>query len=194
MEDHNINLKPKVILVLGGPGSGKGTQCKLISEKYPEFIHLSIGDILREVRKTNNEINEMFTKYEQTGELFDHDLPALILKEYIFENKNKVCIIDGFHKTLEINECWNKHIAPYVDILLIIYFECSELTLKNRLNKRQRKDDNETVIEKRIETAIKETTKVLNYYNKIYSELIYKINSEYESDNVFNQICNIIIN
>jgi len=42
--------KPIVIHVLGGPGCGKGTQCKYICKKY-NFIHLSAGDLLRaEVR------------------------------------------------------------------------------------------------------------------------------------------------
>ena len=38
--------KPQVIFVLGGPGSGKGTQCRLLKEKY-NFGHMSVGAILR---------------------------------------------------------------------------------------------------------------------------------------------------
>ena len=44
-------LKKKVIFILGGPGSGKGTQCELIVKKY-HYVHLSAGDLLREERKT----------------------------------------------------------------------------------------------------------------------------------------------
>ncbi len=40
------SLKNKVIFILGGPGSGKGTQCELIVKKY-NYIHLSAGDLLR---------------------------------------------------------------------------------------------------------------------------------------------------
>ncbi|KAI3951253.1 hypothetical protein MKW92_035484 [Papaver armeniacum] len=36
-----------IIFVLGGPGSGKGTQCKMIAHKYDDFCHISVGDILR---------------------------------------------------------------------------------------------------------------------------------------------------
>lgn len=39
--------KPKVIFILGGPGSGKGTQSKLIQERY-SLHHMSAGDLLRE--------------------------------------------------------------------------------------------------------------------------------------------------
>lgn len=40
------NNKPKVIFVLGGPGSGKGTQCSRLVSQYG-FIHLSAGELLR---------------------------------------------------------------------------------------------------------------------------------------------------
>ena len=42
---HNTK-KPTVLFILGGPGSGKGTQCELICKNY-KFNHLSAGDLLR---------------------------------------------------------------------------------------------------------------------------------------------------
>lgn len=39
-------MKPIVIFILGGPGSGKGTQSQLIHDNY-KFVHLSAGDLLR---------------------------------------------------------------------------------------------------------------------------------------------------
>ena len=45
-----INEKPVVIFVIGGPGTGKGTQCKLLAKDFG-MVHLSIGDILRDIRK-----------------------------------------------------------------------------------------------------------------------------------------------
>lgn len=45
----SIINKPTVIYVLGGPGSGKGTQCKAIIDSYPgKFYHLSTGSLLRD--------------------------------------------------------------------------------------------------------------------------------------------------
>lgn len=45
--------KPRVIFILGGPGSGKGTQSKLIQEKYA-LHHMSAGDLLRDERKNEH--------------------------------------------------------------------------------------------------------------------------------------------
>ncbi|SBT87081.1 UMP-CMP kinase, putative [Plasmodium malariae] len=51
--------QPFVIFMLGGPGSGKGTQCKLIQDKF-DFIHISAGECLREYlrRCENNEVDK----------------------------------------------------------------------------------------------------------------------------------------
>ncbi len=43
-------MKPYVVFMLGGPGSGKGTQSKLLEENF-KFVHLSAGDLLRAERK-----------------------------------------------------------------------------------------------------------------------------------------------
>lgn len=40
------NLKPQIVFILGGPGSGKGTQSAIMVEKYG-FLHYSTGDLLR---------------------------------------------------------------------------------------------------------------------------------------------------
>lgn len=48
--------KPRVIFILGGPGSGKGTQSKLIEKEF-QFIHMSAGDLLREERKNQQSEN-----------------------------------------------------------------------------------------------------------------------------------------
>lgn len=45
--------KPRIIFVLGGPGSGKGTHCDLLREHY-KFNHYSVGDILRDFLKAGS--------------------------------------------------------------------------------------------------------------------------------------------
>lgn len=50
----NESNKPQIIFILGGPGSGKGTQCDIMTKKYG-FLHYSTGDLLREFIKTDCE-------------------------------------------------------------------------------------------------------------------------------------------
>jgi UMP-CMP kinase len=51
-----------VVFVLGGPGCGKGTQCKMISRAFG-YTHLSAGDLLRTERNTGSELGDMINSY-----------------------------------------------------------------------------------------------------------------------------------
>lgn len=54
----------RVVFVLGGPGSGKGTQCALIAENESlGYAHLSAGDLLRAERNSGSELAEMINEY-----------------------------------------------------------------------------------------------------------------------------------
>lgn len=54
----------RVVFVLGGPGSGKGTQCELIAgEEALGYAHLSAGDLLRAERNSGSELADMINEY-----------------------------------------------------------------------------------------------------------------------------------
>ncbi|MCL4112619.1 UNVERIFIED_CONTAM: hypothetical protein GTU68_051534 [Idotea baltica] len=59
---------PLAVFILGGPGSGKGTQSDLI-KKNLNFIHLSAGDLLREERKKGSEKGELIESYIKEGKI-----------------------------------------------------------------------------------------------------------------------------
>ncbi len=55
---------PRVVFVLGGPGSGKGTQCALIAEDEAlGYAHLSAGDLLRAERNSGSELADMINEF-----------------------------------------------------------------------------------------------------------------------------------
>ena len=54
MKSTNDN-KIDIIFILGGPGAGKGTQCKKLLQEYPELVTLSTGQLLRQWIKTDSE-------------------------------------------------------------------------------------------------------------------------------------------
>jgi adenylate kinase len=57
-----------LVLVLGGPGSGKGTQCAKLAEKY-SLVHISTGDLLREEVKNKTPIGKLAQEAMQNGEM-----------------------------------------------------------------------------------------------------------------------------
>lgn len=63
-EDSATATTPRVIFVLGGPGSGKGTQCSLVeAEESFGYAHLSAGDLLRAERNSGSEVADMINEY-----------------------------------------------------------------------------------------------------------------------------------
>ena len=75
----------EVIIFLGPPGSGKGTQAEMLSKKL-NFQHISVGDLLRENISNNTKLGKLASTYVDSGELVPDDLiielvyPFLILK------------------------------------------------------------------------------------------------------------------
>lgn len=63
-KDTAIDKTPRVVFVLGGPGSGKGTQCALIAEDEAlGYAHLSAGDLLRAERNSKSELADMINEF-----------------------------------------------------------------------------------------------------------------------------------
>ncbi len=60
--------KPQVMFFLGGPGSGKGTHCDLLRERY-NLLHLSVGDILREYLKSGTKEAQEIAKKMKEGQM-----------------------------------------------------------------------------------------------------------------------------
>ncbi|GME70481.1 unnamed protein product [Ambrosiozyma monospora] len=78
-----------VIFVLGGPGSGKGTQCAKLVSQYG-FVHLSAGDLLRaEQNKPGSEVGELIKNYIKEGLIVPQEITIGLLKDAIVENVNK---------------------------------------------------------------------------------------------------------
>ena len=63
-----VEAKPHVFFVLGGPGSGKGTQCAKLVENYG-YAHLSAGDLLREERDSGSETATLINQYIVEGKI-----------------------------------------------------------------------------------------------------------------------------
>ncbi|MGB8225912.1 MAG: adenylate kinase [Sedimentisphaerales bacterium] len=87
-----------VIVLLGPPGAGKGTQCKRIIEKY-RLVHLSSGDILRSERAVGTELGKKAQEYMDCGKLVpDQLIIEMMVKAITAANGN--CVLDGFPRTV----------------------------------------------------------------------------------------------
>ncbi|CCJ28308.1 unnamed protein product [Pneumocystis jirovecii] len=164
-----LTFDPKqvtVVFVLGGPGSGKGTQCSLLVKDYG-FVHLSAGDLLRqEQARPGSEYANIIQQSIEEGQIVPMHVTIGLLKHEmsrsIIEGKMKF-LIDGFPRKIDQCLAFEKNICP---CRFTLDFYCSEQVLMKRLLARGRRDDNINTIKKRFETHQKLTVPVLEYMDK----------------------------
>lgn len=88
------------IIFLGAPGSGKGTQSKVVA-KTLEIPHLSTGDILREAVKQGTEVGKEAKKFMDAGSLVPDEILVGIIKDRTAQQDcEKGYILDGFPRTI----------------------------------------------------------------------------------------------
>ncbi len=179
-----MTKKKNIVILLGAPGSGKGTQSAKLIEHYG-FSTITMGDLVRQEIKTESPLGKEMTQYLNNGDLVPNDIINKIFVNSF--NNHKIengLVLDGFPRTLE--QC--KLVKSLVDInqykLTIILIDVNDNLLENRLLERGRSDDSIEVIKNRL----------INYNNqmqdiKVYfkSDLNY-VNGNQEIDNVFNEI------
>jgi adenylate kinase len=181
-----VNLRSSklpIIWVLGGPGSGKGTQCARLVSRYG-FLHLSSGDLLRDEVASGSakgkELNEIMSK----GMLVPRDVVLDLIKEAMLKNLNtaKGFLIDGYPREVEQGIDFEHKIAP---CSLILYYDCSDATMTKRLLERGissgRVDDNEETIKKRLETFHQHSEPVMKHY----STKVAHIDANTDPDTIF---------
>lgn len=162
--------KVPILWVLGGPGSGKGTQCDRIVAKY-HFSHFSTGDLLRDEVKSGSEKGKQLSEMMTRGDLVPNDEVLALLKAAMEKVADSTVgyLIDGYPREKDQGAAFETHIAK-VDIIL--YFECAEDTMVQRILHRaaqsevKRADDNEETIKNRIHTFRTNTEAILAQYGE----------------------------
>ncbi len=86
-----------ILVFLGPPGAGKGTQAKKLSEDMG-FVHISTGDILREAVRKGTPLGKRAKEFIEKGELVPDDIMVALIEEVLPEEKSVV--LDGFPRTV----------------------------------------------------------------------------------------------
>ncbi len=103
------------IIMLGAPGAGKGTQAKMIAEKY-SVPHISTGDIFRANIKNGTELGMEAKKYMDQGLLVSDELTVKILLDRVAQDDCKNgYVLDGFPRTIPQAEVLDKALAEMND-------------------------------------------------------------------------------
>ncbi|XP_050236905.1 UMP-CMP kinase 3-like isoform X2 [Mercurialis annua] len=155
--------KPTVVFVLGGPGSGKGTQCANIVEHFG-YTHLSAGDLLRAEIKSGSENGTMIQNMIKDGKIVPSGVTIKLLEKAMLESGNDKFLIDGFPRNEENRAAFES--VTEIEPEVVLFFDCSEEEMESRLLSRNqgRVDDNIETIRKRFKVFLESSIPVVEYY------------------------------
>lgn len=189
MDASSEKFKSKtIVFVVGGPGSGKGTQCDKIKEKYG-FTHFSSGDLLRAEVASGSDKGKELSAIMEKGELVPLStvLDLIQCNMIAHADHSKGFLIDGYPREVQQGIEFENTIAPCT---FVLWIDASQETMVQRLLKRAetsgRADDNEETIRKRLKTFVESTEPVIDYYEK--QNKVRRINSQNSVDVVFAEV------
>merc|ERR1712042_395401 len=159
--------KSKVLFIIGGPGSGKGTQCEKMAKEF-NLTHLSSGDLLRAEVASGSTLGEAVQQIMVKGDLVSLETPLKLLKKEMVKaavEGTKGFLIDGYPREVRQGIAFDK-LVKKADTC--VYFNVSDKTMTQRLLKRAetsgRADDNEETIKKRLVTFHQHSEPVIAAY------------------------------
>ncbi|XP_068666007.1 UMP-CMP kinase [Aristolochia californica] len=171
--------------VLGGPGSGKGTQCEKIVETYG-FTHLSAGDLLRREIASKSENGAVILDIIKEGKIVPSSITVKLIQDEIESSENSKFLIDGFPRSDENRIAFEKNIGREPD--LVLFFDCPEEEMVKRVLSRNqgRVDDNIETIKKRLVVYHESNLPIVNYYAE--KGKVHKISAVGSVDEIFEQV------
>lgn len=203
------------VILLGAPGSGKGTQAAYISDKY-DLPHISTGDLFRDNIKNQTPLGLKVKEVMDTGNLCPDDLTVELVKDRL---KEKDCengyLLDGFPRNLFQAQALDKISAPDKVVNLDVDLNKIEHRITGRRSCSKcknsfhvdfigetekcpdcggelviRKDDNKETVKERLTVYANQTAPLIEYYSK--QGKLFNVDGDKSIDGVFAEIVKVL--
>ncbi|MDR0534243.1 MAG: nucleoside monophosphate kinase [Verrucomicrobiales bacterium] len=167
-------MRRKTFLLLGAPGSGKGTQGKILGT-IPRFFHLACGDVFRSL-DLRTDVGKAFMEYSSKGQLVPDNITIELWENYIdnmialgrYKPEMDYLVLDGIPRNVRQAEIMDE----FVVVEKVFHLSCpNRETLMRRMRKRALKDNRlddakDEVIRERFAQYEAETKPLLEYFGK----------------------------
>jgi adenylate kinase len=191
-------MRYRTILLFGAPGSGKGTQGKILGA-IPGFYHNATGDVFRTL-DLQSEMGRIFWEYAGRGQLVPDEVTIKLWKQYImgveminqFHPETELLVLDGMPRNVRQAQL----LEDTIDVRKVIYLQCADLDkmverLRRRALKENRFDDaNDEVIHRRLVEYETKTRPVANFYPP---ELVARIDATMSQIRVLRAILEVLV-
>ena len=185
------------IVFFGPPGSGKGTQAKLLAKEL-NILHLSTGDILREKLSDGDSLSAKLKEVMSSGNLVSDEILNQIIANKLLSNECKNgYILDGYPRTISQSEfllSFSKINSLNLDLIFNfqIEFKLVEERIMLRSKQEQRSDDNIEVIKTRLDKYLKETYPVSQFFSEKFSQNFFTLDASQEVYKIQKELINIV--
>lgn len=183
-----------VILLVGPPGAGKGTQAARMSEKYG-WRWVSTGDVLRSNIKGGSELGLKAKAYMDDGNLVPDSLLVDMLVNELEADKSGKTLLDGYPRNLAQAETL-AGLGKIGEVEIVLHLDLDASILESRILKRAaeegRSDDTPDKLKNRLRIYEKDTSPIIDFYKKrgVYR----RINADSDVETVFSRITEAIDN
>jgi adenylate kinase len=183
------------IVLLGAPGSGKGTQADLLKQRY-HLEHVSTGDLYRKEIASGSPIGLRAKQIIDQGDLCPDEMTLDLLHNYCNSLESaRGFLLDGVPRTLEQAKMMEGIGYPnIIPVTLAIYIKVDENEVIERLAQRaiilKRTDDTPEIIRQRIENYETQTKPLVAHY-QAQNKLI-EVNGMQSVEEVFSDICKML--
>ena len=151
------------LVLLGPPGSGKGTQAAMLSQKYG-IPAISTGDLLR--AQVEAGLGQRVKAYLDRGELVPDSLVVDLIQHRLSDpDTQQGFILDGFPRTVPQAQALDSMLAALDRPLdAVLYLQVDPQAVRERLGQRHRGDDLQGVIDHRLDVFLQQTAPLITYY------------------------------
>ncbi|KAL2727196.1 adenylate kinase isoenzyme 1-like [Vespula squamosa] len=180
-----------IVCLIGGPGSGKSTQSKKVSEKF-HWILISSTEILRNEVHTRSIKGVVLARYMSQGRLVPADVLIELIKTKMLSHLQRMNSLHGFFLTgfpreKDQGKLFERQVKPFD---LLIYLSARNSVLRDRAMAKaimmsERLEQSEEKLKERIKFFHKMNKPILRHYKK----KLVVINAENDDENVFADIC-----
>ena len=188
-----------ILIFVGPPGAGKGTQASLTAKKL-NIPHLSTGDILRDKLLDQDSLSSKLKNPMDSGNLVSDDiLNEIIVNRLKLPDCQSGFVLDGYPRTMsqkifliDFLESHDLSISKIID--LVIDEKIIIHRIKSRSNIENRLDDREEIIKTRMVKYIEETKPLSNYFKTKYPNDYHIVDGDQDIEKIQDDILKIVKN